>query len=109
MNCKPKQRAWINVPRTPDFLAMGLDQIHGHVVQTVSLHPESPFGEPQWIVEPPQRCVVPRDVRCRSGLLKAGTVFNFQGVPDAMLRPFDDFPPEELDDLVDQLQRELVS
>jgi hypothetical protein len=109
MNCKPKQRAWIDVPRTPQTLALGLDQIYGHVVETQSLHPESPAGDPQWIVEPPQSCRVPRDVHARNASVVAGTVLKLQGIPDSYLRPFDDFPPEELRDLQEQLQRELTS
>lgn len=108
MNCKPKQRAWINVPRTPQTIALGIDQIHGHVVETICLHAGSPIGDPQWIVEPPQQCKVPRDVHGRNATVAAGTVMKFLGVPDSYLRPFDDFPPEELRDLQEQLQRELV-
>jgi hypothetical protein len=105
MNCKPKQRAWIDVPRTPQTIALGIDQIHGHVVETQSLHPGSPAGDPQWIVEPPQQCRVPADVHARNASVAAGTVMKFLGIPDSYLRPFEDFPPEELE----QLQRELTS
>lgn len=109
MNCKPKQRAWINVPLTPMNLALGIDQIHGHVVETQSIHPDSRPGDPQWIVEPPQSCRVPRDVHARNATLGAGSIFNMRGIPDSYLRPFDDFPPEDLANLVDELQRDLVS
>jgi hypothetical protein len=105
MNCKPKQRAWIVVPRTPQNVALGIDQIHGHVVETQSVHPGSPAGDPQWIVEPPQSCKVTRDVHGTNGSVAGGTIVRLEGVPDSYLRPFDDFPPEELE----QLQRELVS
>jgi hypothetical protein len=105
MNCKPKQRAWIDVPRTPLTIALGMDQIDGHVVETQCVHPGSPAGDPQWIVEPPQSIKVPRDVRARNATVAAGTIFRFEGIPDSYLRPFEDFPPEELE----QLQRELTS
>jgi hypothetical protein len=109
MNCKPLQRAWINVPRTAQTLALGIDQIHGHVVETKYVHPGSPAGDPQWVVEPPQSCRVPRNVHARNASVAEGTLLKFQGIPDSYLRPFDDFPPEELRDLQEQLQRELTS
>jgi len=109
MNCKPNQRAWIDVPRTPQTIALGIDQIHGHVVETKFLHPDSPGGEPQWIVEPPQSCTVPRDVHGRNASVAAGTVMKLLGIPDSYLRPFDDLPPEELRHLQEELQRELTS
>ena len=105
LNCKPGQRAWICVPNTEQARKVGLDQVHGHVVQTVKLHPGAPASESTWIVDPPQSCKVPGFIRSQIGVVVPGTVLRFEGVPDAYLRPFDDFPPEELE----QLQRELVS
>jgi hypothetical protein len=101
MNCRREQLAWIDVPRTRQNVALGMDQIHGHVVRTKAIHPRSPAADPQWIVEPPQRCTVPRDVHGRNMSIAAGTVMNFQGIPDSFLRPFDDLLP----DLVDGEQR----
>jgi hypothetical protein len=98
MNCRANQWAWINVPRTRQNVALGIVQIHGHVVFTKAIHPDSPAADPQWIVEPPQRCVVPRDVHGRNMSIEAGTVVNFQGVPDSFLRPFEDLPPELFDE-----------
>jgi hypothetical protein len=103
MNCRSEQLAWIDVPRTRQNVALGVDQIHGHVVCTKAIHPRSPTEDPQWIVEPPQRCVVPRAVHGRNMSIEAGTVMNFQGIPDSYLRPFEDLPPE----LFDEQQRVL--
>ncbi len=104
MNCKPGQMAWIDIPRTRANVALGLDQLQGHIVQTKALHPAFPVGQPIWTVEPPQSVRIP--ATCSSiGGLRAGDVLHCWGIPDAFLRPIEDFPPEELVDL----QRELVS
>ena len=105
MNLIPGQWAWIDCPRTPRVLALGIDQLHGHVVQLVGLHPEAPGGERQWVVDPPQKCKVPEDIHANGVSVRKGTVFNFEAVPEPYLRPFKDFPPEELR----TLQRELAS
>jgi hypothetical protein len=94
LNCRPGQVCWIDVPRDLLNLALGMNQIHGHVVRTRWIHPASPVGDPQWVVNPPQSCTVPRDVHARNASVAAGTVLKFQGVPDSYLRPFDDMPPE---------------
>ncbi len=114
LNCKPGQRAWINVtPQTPQIRALGIDRLHGHVVQVVGLHPKGSVMGPQWVVDPPQWCVVPFDVRRHDGsvMYPAGIRFNFEAVPDAYLRPFDDFPPEEegLRDRLEELEREGIA
>ncbi|WP_290906286.1 hypothetical protein [Aquabacterium sp.] len=97
MNCKPGQMAWIDFPRDERSLAMGLDQLQGHVVQVLALHPKSPQAAPVWIVEPPQAVVIRSDVLFRNGdVLYAGDVRPCEGIPDAFLRPLQDFDPEEL-------------
>jgi hypothetical protein len=94
MNCRPNQLAWIDVPRTARYVALGVVQLQGHVVMTKRVHNGSPPNDPQWVVEPVQRCVVPRDVRGTNGSVAAGTVMTLAGVPDSFLRPFKDLPPE---------------
>lgn len=104
MNCRPNQLAWIDVPRTPQNIALGIDQLQGHVVMTKSLHPDSPASDPQWVVEPPQSCKVPRDVHARNASVAAGTIVHLRGVPDSFLRPFEDLPPEVFDEQMRVLQ-----
>lgn len=102
LNCRPNQWAWIDVPRTPVDLAMGLDQVHGHVVKTERLEMCGPLRRPAWSVTPTQTCVPPGPIP--EGVpLEAGQRLVLSHVPDAWLRPLDDLPPEE----IEALQREL--
>lgn len=107
LNCKPGQRAWIRIPQTSQYKAIGLTQIDGHVVQTVRVHPNSLEADPVWIVDPPQTTVAPQDFSCQHGTVRAGETMYLSGVPDRFLRPFDDLPPEELQDV--EQERELAS
>jgi len=97
LNCKPKQRAWICVPKRPELLHLGLDQLNGHVVQTEHILPlDSPAG-PIWKVDPPQACVQQINIQTPLGKLSIDRPVRLLGVPDAWLRPFDDLPPEDVD------------
>lgn len=107
LNCKRDQLAWIVIPRTPANLALGLDQLQGNVVKTVCLHPDVPANRAVWIVNPPQSVRIQRAATFMNGCLRAGEVMNCTGIPDEYLRPFDDIPPEDLQDL--ELEREAVS
>lgn len=98
LNCKPGQRAWICVPRTQQNEATGLVQLHGMVVQTQQLHPRSRPEWPFWIVSPAQTTIVPHSFISQYGPILKGTVLTVDGVPDEYLRPFDDLPPEGIEE-----------
>lgn len=97
MNCRPHQRAWICVPRIPTTQRLGLDALHGHVVETKYVHHESPADDPCWVVDPPQWAQA-RGPFPEGFPLKAGERLECVSVPDSWLRPFEDFPPEQLQD-----------
>jgi hypothetical protein len=110
LNCKPDQQAWICIPRTPVNEFMGIVQLHGHVVTTRRLVDVGAEPTPSWEVDPPQVCTVvgPVPLQFASNFWR-GKLIRVAAIPDAYLRPFKDFPPEELRDLRDELQRELTS
>ena len=107
LNCKPGQRAWISIPQTQQYKAIGLTLIDGHVVQTIQLHPRSQPSDPIWIVDPPQSTVAPRTFMSQYGVVHAGGKLHLDGVPDRFLRPFDDIPPEDLQER--EHERELIA
>lgn len=96
LNCRRDQMAWIRFPRTKDNVALGLCDLNGQVVQTVQLHPIC--SDPTWVVKPPKYCVTRNHIETRrEGFMPQGTKFLLRGVPDACLRPFRDFPPEQFE------------
>lgn len=89
LNCRPEQAAWICVPVNPGTAALGMIRLHGHVVVTKRLLSDP---EPTWAVEPNLTTTTTRAI----GGEPAGTKLLVRGIPDAWLRPFKDFPPQEL-------------
>jgi hypothetical protein len=108
LNCKPEQPAWICVPRTPQTEALGMVQLHGHVVVTKGLDPR--VNPAAWVVEPQQshRVVGPIPPRL-VGRVKEGDKLIADCIPDAWLRPFNDLAPAEIEQLRNEINRELTS
>lgn len=98
--CKPGQLATIHVQDTLVNRALGLTQLQGHVVRTLRLcqHPGlRPADGPCWEVDPPQRCQVVGPLPPGAAPhLHPGRWVELMAVPDAWLRPFNDFTPDEL-------------
>lgn len=86
MNCKPRQLAWIVVP--PQHHGSGMEQIDGHVVQTLRLL--QGHSQPVWEVTPTQVVTFRRrETDDRGQVLRPGETCTADGIPDAWLRPFD--------------------
>lgn len=96
LNCRAGQLAWIDVPRDRAAEALGSTQLQGRVVRTVRLKACPPFPEPAWQVEPPQAVRVVGPVPPSLGV-KPGDVLAAEAIPDAWLRPFEDLPPQEVE------------
>ena len=86
MNCKPKQLAWISVPRA--YVGSGLEQLNNHVVKTIELTCHLP--EPTWRVTPRQVVTFATPSVDRTGQrIAAGETMWTEEIPDSFLRPFD--------------------
>lgn len=103
LNCKPGQLAWIDVPRQPDLLAIGMTQLHGHVVRAEQLLPAVPGIAEQWQVSPPQSFRMPNAMTTPVGTIPAGALVHVGGIPDSWLRPFGELSQDELEKLVKEL------
>lgn len=97
MNCKPSQVALIVVPKR--LRRNGLEQLEGRVVSTVRLLTGQ--TEPVWVVTPEQWVTITQPCHDAHGVKYApGERVVAEGIPDAMLRPFDpeSAPTEEVID-----------
>jgi hypothetical protein len=84
MNCKPKQLAWIKVPKA--LSRGGVEQLHNRVVETQSL--VSNVAEPTWTVKPDQVIQVTVPIRDAGGThAMPGQNYEVFGIPDGWLVP----------------------
>lgn len=84
MNCKPKQLAWIKVPKA--FARGGVEQLHNRVVETQSLVPN--VAEPTWNVAPDQVIELSTPIRDAGGTRAVpGQRYEVLAIPDSWLVP----------------------